>query len=98
LRKRKYKSGPLADSHPSLFFDNDTKETTMAYSIESTVQELLDNEATKAIVDKHLPGLSSHPSIGMARSMGLSTVANFSGGLISQEALQKIDAELKALG
>jgi hypothetical protein len=69
----------------------------MTYSVESTVQDLLANDAVKAIVEKHLPGLSSHPQIGMARGMSLSTVAKFANGLISPEALQKIDAELKTL-
>jgi hypothetical protein len=69
----------------------------MPYSTESTVRDLLDNDATKAIVEQHLPGFSSHPQIGMVRDMGLSTVAKFSGGLITDEALQKIDAAFKAI-
>jgi hypothetical protein len=70
----------------------------MSYSIESTVRDLLENDATKAIIEQHLPGFSSHPQIGMARGMGLSTVAKFSGGMITDEALQKISAALKGLG
>lgn len=69
----------------------------MPYSTESTVRDLLDNDTTKAIVEQHLPGFSSHPQIGMARDMALRTVAKFSGGLITDEALQKIDAALKAI-
>lgn len=70
----------------------------MAYSIQSNLGDLLDNEATLAILEKHLPGISSHPQIGMGRGFGLAMVAQFSGGLISQEALDKIDADLQALG
>ncbi len=69
----------------------------MAYSIESTVRELLGNEATKAILEQHLPGISSHPQIGMAGGMALATVAKFSGGLITEEALEKIQTALQAL-
>jgi hypothetical protein len=69
----------------------------MSYSIESTVRELLENESAKAIVTQYLPGIASHPQIGMAMGMTLPTVAKFTSGLISQEALDKIDAALKAL-
>ncbi|MBO7934231.1 hypothetical protein J6358_31525 [Burkholderia pseudomallei] len=70
----------------------------MSYSAKSTVRDLLENDVTKAIVEQHLPGFSDHPQIGMARGMALSAVARFSGGLITEDALQKIDAALKALG
>lgn len=70
----------------------------MSYSIETTVHELLHNASTKVIVEQHLPGFSEHPQIAMARGMPLSTVARFAGGLISDEALVKIDAALQALG
>lgn len=69
----------------------------MSYSIESTVRDLLENDAAKAVVEQHLPGISDHPQIDMARGMSLSTVAKYTDGLISQDALEKIDADLKAL-
>lgn len=70
----------------------------MSLSINSTLGDLLDNEASKSILEKHLPGVSTHPQIGMGRGFPLKTVAGFSGGLISNEALEKIEADLKALG
>jgi hypothetical protein len=70
----------------------------MSFSTDSKVGELLDHEATRAILEKHLPGLSRHPQINMARGMGLAQVAKFSGGLISDEALLNIGADLKTLG
>ena len=70
----------------------------MSFSIQSKLGDLLDNPATLAILEKHLPGISTHPQIGMGRGFGLQMVAQFSGGLISQEALDKIEADLKALG
>jgi len=36
----------------------------MSFSIESKLGDLLDNETTKAILEKHLPGISTHPQIG----------------------------------
>jgi hypothetical protein len=70
----------------------------MSYFIESTVRDLLDSDTTKAIIEQHLPGFSSDPRIVMAQGMGLSTLAQFSNGLINEEALRKVDAALKALG
>ncbi len=69
----------------------------MALSINSTVGELLDNAASCAILDKHVPGMSSNPQIGMARGMSLKMVAGFSGGMITDEILAAVDAELGKL-
>jgi hypothetical protein len=69
----------------------------MTSSIETDVGTLLDNEQTKAILERHLPGLSTHPSIGTARGMPLVTVAQFSGGLITSELLAKVAEELAKL-
>ena len=69
----------------------------MSFSIESKLGDLLDNEATKAILEKHLPGISTHPQISMGKGFALSAVAKFSGGLITDELLQKVNAELATL-
>jgi hypothetical protein len=69
----------------------------MSFSIESKLGDLLDNEATKAILEKHMPGISTHPQIGMGKGFALSMVAKFSGGMITEEMLQKVNAELTAL-
>lgn len=70
----------------------------MSFSTESKLGDLLDNEQTKAILEKHLPGISTHPQIGMGKGFPLTVVANFSGGLITPELLEKVNADLKALG
>jgi len=74
------------------------RETSMSFSIESKLGDLLDNDATKAILEKHMPGISTHPQIGMGKGFALSMVAKFSGGLITEEMLQKVGADLTALG
>jgi hypothetical protein len=70
----------------------------MSFSIENKLGDLLDNDTTKAILEKHMPGISTHPQIGMGRGFPLSVVANFSGGLITKELLEKVNADLAALG
>ena len=71
----------------------------MAFSIDTPIGELLDNPATLGVLDKHMPGLSTNPQIGMARSMGrsLRAVAQFSGGKITEELLTAAGAELASL-
>ncbi len=70
----------------------------MSFSGDSTLAELLDNESSKAVLDKHVPGLSNHPQIDMGRSMTLKAVAGFAQAGISAEALEAIIEELGKLG
>jgi hypothetical protein len=70
----------------------------MSFSIESKLGDLLDNEATKAILEKHLPGISTHPQIAMGKGFALSMVAKFSCCLITDDLLAKVSSDLAALG
>jgi len=73
----------------------------MPYSIHSTLQDILSNEQAKAILDKHMPGASSHPDLPMAMHLTLQQISYYPEAVdagLSQEKLQAIDAELKALG
>lgn len=66
-----------------------------AYSTEATdIGTLLDNPATKAVIDKHMPGFSANPQIDMARSMTLKQVQQFAGDQMTDDVLSKIDADL----
>lgn len=71
----------------------------MAFNLDTPIGELLDNPAALAILDKIMPGLSTNPQIGMARSMsmGLRTIAQFSGGKITDDLLAAASKELEAL-
>ena len=73
----------------------------MSYSIHSTIQELLSNMQAKAVLERHLPGTSSHPDLPMAMHMTLLQISYYPEAVqagVTQEKLQTIDAELKALG
>lgn len=66
-----------------------------AYSIDSTdIGTLLDNPATKAILDKNLPGFTANPQIDMARSMTLKGVQQYAPDQLSDAALAKVQADL----
>ena len=66
-----------------------------AFSVADTdVGTLLDNPATKAVLDKLLPGLSTNPQIDMARAMTLKQVQGYAPDKIKDDQLFKVDAEL----
>ena len=71
----------------------------MSFSIDTGVGELLDNPEALAILDRLMPGLSTNPQRGRARSIGpsLRAVAQFSGGRSSDGLLAAADTELVAL-
>ena len=66
-----------------------------AFSVaETDVGTLLDNPATKAVLDKILPGLSTNPQIDMARAMTLKQVQGYAPDKIKDESLAAVDAAL----
>ena len=69
----------------------------MGFSTQSKLGELLDNAQTAAVLEKHMPGIGSHPQIAMGRGFPLAVVANFSGGLITKEMLEAVEAELSTM-
>ena len=72
----------------------------MALSINSTIKTLLADEEAKAVLEKHLPGVTKHPQIGMVYYMTLRSVATYpearQAGL-TREKLEAIDQDLQAL-
>ena len=89
----------LAVAAPSaVFAQTAPTASAVAYSVESTdIGTLLDNPATKAILDKYLPGFSSNPQIDMARSMTLKSVQQYSPDTMTDDTLAKVQADLAKL-
>lgn len=69
-------------------------ENPVAYSIESTMADLVANPKTKAVLDKHVPGLSESPQLSMVQGMSLQQLAGFPQAGISEEHLQAMQREL----
>lgn len=46
----------------------------MAFTLNTTLGELLDNPQAKATLDAQLPGVSTHPMVAMARGMSLNMI------------------------
>ena len=66
----------------------------MALTIDSTLGELLADEKATAILEKHMPGISTNPQIAMGKSFSLKAIAPMSGGQITQEMLDAIANDL----
>jgi hypothetical protein len=68
-----------------------------AYSTSDTsIGDLIDTPATRAILDKYLPGFSTAEQIDMARGMTLKAIQPYSAA-VTDETLAKIDADLAKL-
>jgi cytochrome P450 len=73
-------------------------EPAAPYSTASTkIGVLIADPAATAILDRHFPGVSTDPRIGMGKSMTLRTVQKFAPELFTTEALDAVDAELAKL-
>jgi hypothetical protein len=63
----------------------------------STIGDLLDNAATKAVLTKYVPALVGNAQIEMARSMTLKQIQSYAGDSLTDEVLAKIDLDLAAI-
>lgn len=89
--------GAAALAAPALAADTPAPAAAPKPAFSSTTTDigtLLDNPATKAVLDKYLPGLSSDSRIDMARAMTLKQVQGYAPDQIKDEYLAKVDAEL----
>lgn len=68
-----------------------------AFSIDTPIGVLVADARSKAVLDKYLPGIDQHPAFDQFKELSLKTVAPFSQGMISEEMLAKIDADLAAI-
>jgi hypothetical protein len=46
----------------------------MAFTLDTTLGELIDNPQAKAVLDQQMPGVSTHPMVAMARGMSLNMI------------------------
>ena len=68
------------------------------YSVEhSTIQQLLNDDNARAILEKSFPGMLEDPRLAMAAGMTLKQVAPFAPQILTEEKLSTIDEELAQL-
>lgn len=73
------------------------EEAQAPLTIDSSIEALMANEVTKAIVVKHLGTLDQHPAYGQFKSMSLVQLQPWSNGQVTDEIIAKVKADLAAL-
>ena len=71
--------------------------TAAAFTVDTPIEALMADERAKAVVAKHLPGIDQHPAYDQFKTLSLKAVAPFSQGMISEDVLGKIEADLAAI-
>lgn len=69
----------------------------MIYTLDSSFDELLANEQTAAILERHLPGFSNTMQARVTEALSLRQVAELARGAINPETLQTIADELSMI-
>lgn len=64
---------------------------------ETEIGTLLDDPAAKAIVEKHIPGMTTNEQIDMARAMTLKVVQQYAPDTVTDARLAAIDADFAKL-
>jgi hypothetical protein len=72
-------------------------DSLAGFSLDTPIERLAANPQAAAIVDKYMPSLLENPRYPLFKSLSLKTVAAMSGGRISAESLNQVDAQLKAM-
>ena len=65
---------------------------------DSRIGDLLGDDAARAVLEKHFPGMAANPQIAMAKGMTLRAVQAFAADQFTDEALAAVDADLAGLG
>lgn len=66
-------------------------------SSETNIGTLIDDPAAKAILDKHIPSITTNAQIDMARGMTLKMIQQYAPGDVTDAKLAAIDADLAQL-
>jgi hypothetical protein len=74
-----------------------TTATTAAFTVDTPIEALMADERAKAVVVKHLAGIDQHPAYEQFKALSLKSLAPFSQGLITDDVLAKIAADLAAI-
>ena len=69
----------------------------MAYSEQTTISQILADKQATEILDKHIPGASTHPSIDMAMGMTLKEISWYPESGLTPDKLKALVEELAQL-
>jgi hypothetical protein len=81
----------------SALADDAAEVAAAAFTVEMPIAALMADDRAKAVVLGNLPGIDQHPAFPQIQGMSLKAIQPFSQGMITDEALAKIAAELAAI-
>lgn len=67
------------------------------YTLDTPIERLVADPRARAVLDRELPGLTTHARYNQFRGMSLKALKPFSGGLITDRRLAAVEAALAAL-
>jgi hypothetical protein len=67
------------------------------FTLDTPIADIAASPEGKAVLDKDLPGLTSHPFYAAFKSKSLKALQPMSGGLIDDAALARAQADLAGL-
>jgi len=73
----------------------------MKYTLDSTLGDLLNQPQAKAVLERYLPGISTHPMLAMAKGMTLNMVLSLPQAAqlgLTKDKAETILAEVNKLG
>ena len=66
-------------------------------SVDSKIKDIMESEAAKAILERHIPGITTDKQLKMAYGMSLGAIQKFPQAGITPEQIEGIERELSAL-
>jgi hypothetical protein len=69
----------------------------MDFTLDSTLGDILDNPQAKAVLDQHLPGVSTNPLVAMAKGMSLNTILSMPQAAQFGLTKEKVEAVLEQI-
>lgn len=71
--------------------------TAAAFTVDTPIEALMADERAKAVLVKHLAGIDQHPAYEQFKALSPKALAPFSQGMINDEVLAKIAADLAVI-
>lgn len=67
------------------------------YNLDTPIGTLIDHEKTRAVLDKHLPGLSTDKNLDKFRQMSLREFQPYTGGKLTDKMLEEVAKDLSTI-
>ncbi|HUD90891.1 hypothetical protein [Sphingobium sp.] len=87
----------LAQTAPAAPAPTTAPAPTKYTTTDTDLGTLLDNPAAKAIIEKHIPGMTTNDQVDMARGMTLKAIQQYAPDDVTDARLAAIDADLAKL-